>query len=755
MRDLKKKLLTFLVKEKFLVLTLLVCFVFYFPVFFQNKVALPVDALVGAHLPWTEVNWPGYPTGVPIKNLEITDAISQFYPWRSLAGEFWRNLTAPLWNPYILNGTPFLATLHSASLYPLNVVYLLFGNIDSWNILVMSQTFLAAIFTYLLLKKLNLDRKACFLGAVAFAFSGYMIAWLEFATGPHAGLWLPLLLYFLLVLKEKKSALIPISVIVFFVFSAGDFQVPLYVAAIYFCFSLYISRESSFLLRSVFAFIVGLLLSAVQLLPTLELFANSIRGDDPYISDYFYGILHWEKIVNFIWPDFFGNVVTGNYWGKFGFHEYMGFVGVVALIFVLFSLFTRKQKYEKFFVMTLIVTLLFLFPFPTALLPYKLKLPGLSTSSASRLLFVADFCLSVLAAYGLTKWIRIKKQSLNKIVTTLLILTVVVGVMVIVLAKVQSEQAKNLAVALKNMIPATFVLITVFVFSRNKKIGVYLFIFLAVCEMLWYARKNTPFSPRQFVFPQTQTTKFLQENLSEYRFVSGIPLNLHMPYKLNSPEGYDPIYPRANAQWLSLVNFSNKENLSRRYGIVHYFDSEFLDYAGVKYVLDYRKNQYGAPAEKGDYAKGIETNRYKEVFKEGRLSIFENMNVLPKIWITPKFEFKDDQLILVPQQDVVFEVTDFKQGLNEMEFNISTNKNGYLFLSETFYPGWRALVDGIEVEIKKADDLFQSVEIQQGNHSVDFQYYPNSFKIGKYLFIFGALLIFLYYLNEKRTEKRE
>src|SRR3989344_4371111 len=88
MRDLKKKLLTFLVKEKFLVLTLLVCFVFYFPVFFQNKVALPVDALVGAHLPWTEVNWPGYPTGVPIKNLEITDAISQFYPWRFFAANF-------------------------------------------------------------------------------------------------------------------------------------------------------------------------------------------------------------------------------------------------------------------------------------------------------------------------------------------------------------------------------------------------------------------------------------------------------------------------------------------------------------------------------------------------------------------------------------------------------------------------------------------------------------------------------------------
>src|SRR3972149_5178682 len=422
MKDLKKKLLTLLAKEKYLGLLFVFCILFYFPVLFQGKVALPVDALVGAHVPWTEVAWGGYPAGVPIKNLEITDSFSQFFPWRSLVGEFWRNLTIPLWNPYIFSGTPFLATLHSSTLYPMNAVYWLFDNVNSWNILVMAQSFLAAFFMYLFLKKLDLDTRASFLGSIAFAFSGYMIAWLEFNTGGQAGLWLPLLLYFLLILKENAYSLIAISLIYFFIFTAGDFQIPLYISIFYFAFSLFISRNIKFLLKAIFSFLIGVLLGSVQLVPTIELYINSIRADDTYIREYFFGILHWEKIVNFIWPDFFGNVVTGNYWGKFGFHEYMGFVGVVALIFVLFSLFTRKQKYEKFFVMTLIVTLLFLFPFPTALLPYKLKLPGLSTSSASRLLFVADFCLSVLAAYGLTKWIRIKKQSLNKIVTTLLIL---------------------------------------------------------------------------------------------------------------------------------------------------------------------------------------------------------------------------------------------------------------------------------------------------------------------------------------------
>ena len=223
MHDLKKKFLNFLIKEKFFVLTVLFCVVFYYPVVFQGKVALPADALVGAHVPWIENKWAAYPAGVPIKNLEITDSISQFYPWRALAGEFWRNLTAPLWNPYMLNGTPFLATLHSASLYPLNFVYLLLGDIDSWNFVVMTQTLLASTFMYLFLRKLALRAEACYLGSIAFAMSGYMLAWAEFATGPHAGLWLPLLLYFVLLLKEKNLAVVVIPILFFFVFTAGDF----------------------------------------------------------------------------------------------------------------------------------------------------------------------------------------------------------------------------------------------------------------------------------------------------------------------------------------------------------------------------------------------------------------------------------------------------------------------------------------------------------------------------------------------------
>ena len=195
------------VRSNFLpVLILIFCsLIFFYPAIFQNKIPLPTDALVGAHIPWTEYRWPEYPAGVPIKSQEITDAVSQFYPWRALVGSFWRSGKPPLWNYYMFNGAPFLATLHSAALYPLNFIYLFLSDASAWAVLVYLQIILSMWFMYLLLREINLPRLPSVLGSIAFGFSGYMIAWLQFATGGHAGLWLPLILYFVLRFKKTEN----------------------------------------------------------------------------------------------------------------------------------------------------------------------------------------------------------------------------------------------------------------------------------------------------------------------------------------------------------------------------------------------------------------------------------------------------------------------------------------------------------------------------------------------------------------------
>ncbi|MFQ6015360.1 MAG: YfhO family protein [Anaerolineae bacterium] len=55
---------------------------------------------------------------------------------------------------------------------------------------------------------------------------------------------------------------------------------------------------------------------------------------------------------------------------------------------------------------------------------------------------------------------------------------------------------------------------------------------------------------------------------------------------------------------------------------------------------------------------------------------------------------------------------------------------GYLLLSDAYYPGWRARVDGKEAEILRADYYFRAVKLPAGEHWVEFVYDPPSLKLG-------------------------
>jgi len=57
-------------------------------------------------------------------------------------------------------------------------------------------------------------------------------------------------------------------------------------------------------------------------------------------------------------------------------------------------------------------------------------------------------------------------------------------------------------------------------------------------------------------------------------------------------------------------------------------------------------------------------------------------------------------------------------------------EEGYLVLTDAYYPGWRALTDGLETPIYRADLLFRAVYVPAGQHRVEFTYDPLSFKLG-------------------------
>jgi uncharacterized membrane protein YfhO len=73
------------------------------------------------------------------------------------------------------------------------------------------------------------------------------------------------------------------------------------------------------------------------------------------------------------------------------------------------------------------------------------------------------------------------------------------------------------------------------------------------------------------------------------------------------------------------------------------------------------------------------------------------------------------------------------------------------FISDTYYPGWRAFVDGKETKIYRANYAFRAIKVPKGTHEVLMYYLPNSFVFGIYLSIMGlgTLLVFSYYAKHK------
>ncbi len=64
-------------------------------------------------------------------------------------------------------------------------------------------------------------------------------------------------------------------------------------------------------------------------------------------------------------------------------------------------------------------------------------------------------------------------------------------------------------------------------------------------------------------------------------------------------------------------------------------------------------------------------------------------------------------------------------------------------LTDNYYPGWKAYLDGNGKEIIRADFSFRGVEAPAGSHSVIFKYQPGSYKIGLIVTIISLSAIFL------------
>ena len=94
----------------------------------------------------------------------------------------------------------------------------------------------------------------------------------------------------------------------------------------------------------------------------------------------------------------------------------------------------------------------------------------------------------------------------------------------------------------------------------------------------------------------------------------------------------------------------------------------------------------------------------------------------------------------------VGKVEDINISSNRIEINTNSDKDGLLFISDTYDPGWRVKIDGQDSEVIIADGAFKSVFVPAGEHQVVFRYKPKSFVYGLILSSISLVILVSSYL---------
>ncbi len=761
-----------LIKQHWPVLFLVAANIISFrPFYFRGLLPFPGDLLVSFYFPWNSGGFAGYNSWTTHKELIASDAIRALFPWKNLVMEQILAGHFPLWNPYNFSGTPLLANLQSSVFFPGNIFYFLMPPLSAWILQVLTLLFLLGIFTYIFLRSQGLSALAAAFGGLAVSNITYLLNWHELLVITQTLLFLPLGLWLVNKYREKQwnfylLLLAPVLTLAVF---GGHAQTALYFYAIIFLFALFRRVPIKWLLFTVF---FSLILAAIQLGPSLELYFFSAREGANTAKLFAEHIFPWRNLITILAPDFFGNPVTGNFWG-WDYHNSLTYVGIVALVFALLAIVkSGSDRNVRFFLLLSFLGAAFSLA-PLAYLFIILRIPIFSTGIAARTIFLFQFGFCILAAYGLNWWLKKRGAVLKEISRPLLLLFLSYLILWLFVFIKGGEQ---LAVSRRNLLlPSGIFILTVVILAipgtiRRLWYFAALAIFtLAIWEYARYFNKIEPFAPQAFAYPEHPVLQFLQKTAGFNRFAgqgtAQIDVNFATYYGIYDPQGYDPLYIRRYGELLAASQKGEAtQDFSRADAMLPPSESpgkeRLLDLLGVKYLLD--KKEDIKPDWQPDRGK-FPAELYTLAWKQDKWIAYERKTALPRAFLTgnyeiirgkgeiikrlydPAFDYHNRLILegepgIKPEAGGAASAEIISYGPGEVMIKTRTDKPKLLFLSDTFYPGWQAEVNGIPWTVLRADYTFRAVALPAGEQMVLFAYRPLSFLAGAIISGLGFFL---------------
>lgn len=641
---------------------------------------------------------------------------------------------------------------------------------------VIVQIPLLVLTTYLFLKNLKLSRFASIFGSLLFAFSGYVLVWLEYNSIVYTLVYFPAVLFLVdkIVEKPKIQYSLLIAVLLALQIFSGYPLSSIYtliIASLYLIWRLWQNKKkfrTKFVLFAI-GVVSGLLLAAVQIVPAVELSKLSIRKFDTTAIGANVKYLPFGKLASFFAPDYFGNPATVNIWGVGGYDNFAFSVATVGIFFFLLSLVTKIAFKKSNLIFTLFVFLALVWSTKN---PLTLAFAGFSSASVNtRVLFVASFGVSVLAAISFD-WIGKNKLKLWQQATPVVFYGLLVGltlagyfcfqkmkealdvidiwdptmtengrVGIVLLAQEFGEKMTNLNVAVRNLaVPSAIVFFTFFItFFKNKKI-----LFVSTAILLGISvyisfNKYLSFTPPAWVFPETAVLSKFKKLSDGHRFEKEkaeiLPQNTWSVYGLDSPSGQFVYTPLSTARYLNILNSKAlKDEVLSRYNYVEDMKSPLIDTLDIEYFAALNRDiKESVPRKGGRPFPWIIPDDFEKVADIDTVRIYKNTNNLGASWIPKNVVCEKD----LQKTAAALTAPDYNPA--EVAYVNCDSSNTYRVFSRSVYPGWRAYVNGEEREIKTANISLAAVEVDEKDQQVEFVYQPKSVKYGG--MVSGATLI--------------
>lgn len=684
-----------------------------------------------------------------------SDLLDLHLAFKKILHDNYTNFKIPLWEPRLAMGFPVLAEGQSGVFYPLNVILSFLPEVTGLTVSVILVFIFSSIFTYFYSKSIGLDDYAAIFAAITFSYSSFFIFRIKHLNLVWAAAWFPFVLFCIRQLNKEKN--------LFYAFLGatgltmqiliGHPQITYYsffICVIYFFFEVANNDYNNSFWKGACKTVIGyfillfflpFLLGAVQLIPTYELVKLSPRFsyDISSVNSFPYRL---KFLFTFLLPYFFGNPAKASYNEAISesgiFWENNSYIGLIPIVLVFYAVVKyRKMKiirYLKFYIFLSIFSFLLMLGTSTfVFLIFTKILPGFSLFRfPSRFSLFLIFSFSIIAGMGAEKLSRklegFKLENRDK--------------------RTESFNVKwPFKLKVNRIILLTLIVLDLYLTSASY------IKFISVNDLL---RKpafldkldggiDRVYSSTQYGVSPYSRSGWMNNEDEILAIRQSMPPNNNMLFNQSDFtdrgwfEGGLSVYSRNRIENYLLQEDVGKDTRARVLGAYN-----------VRYFVT-RSDDLGSTAIKID-------NYVFNEFRMYEFSVFENIEFLPRVYLVSGARgYRGDFIGEVLEKDfdpksyVYLEninLSNKDSGLSFEEFNknntseimvykndyvevnVDVSNNSFLVFNDIYYPGWKAIVDGRDTEILKANGIVRAVEVTPGDEKVVFYYDPISFKVG-------------------------